>query len=67
VLALAVGFASALVIAGDIVLLGSRQHTAIMNLQLGELAPLRDAIKSDTLSVLSFEAGLFGWMALART
>jgi hypothetical protein len=30
--ALAFGFASALVIAGDIVLLGSRQHTAIMNL-----------------------------------
>ena len=33
--------------------------------QLGELAPLRDAIKSDTLSVLSFEFGLFGWMALS--
>jgi hypothetical protein len=33
--------------------------------QLGELAPLRDAIKSDTLSVLSFEVGLFGWMALS--
>jgi hypothetical protein len=34
--------------------------------QLGELAPLGDAIKSDTLSVLSFELGLFGWMALAH-
>jgi uncharacterized protein DUF4396 len=34
--------------------------------QTGELAPLRDAIKSDTLSVLSFEVGLFGWMALAH-
>lgn len=33
--------------------------------QVGQLAPLRDAIKSDTLSVLSFEVGLFGWMALA--
>jgi hypothetical protein len=32
--------------------------------QVGEVAPLRDAIKSDTLSVLSFEIGLFGWMAL---
>jgi hypothetical protein len=31
--------------------------------QLGRLAPLGDAIKSDTLSVLSFEVGLFGWMA----
>jgi hypothetical protein len=34
--------------------------------QLGELAPLGDAIKSDTLSVLSFEVGLFGWMAVAH-
>jgi len=34
--------------------------------QLGQLAPVRDAIKSDTLSVLSFEIGLFGWMALAH-
>jgi Domain of unknown function (DUF4396) len=34
--------------------------------QLGELAPLHDAIKSDTLSVLSFEVGLFGWMALSH-
>ena len=34
--------------------------------QVGELAPLGDAIKSDTLSVLSFEVGLFGWMALAH-
>jgi hypothetical protein len=34
--------------------------------QLGEVAPLRDAIKSDTLSVLSFEVGLFGWMALSH-
>ena len=32
--------------------------------QTGQLAPLWDAIKSDTLSVLSFEVGLFGWMAL---
>lgn len=32
--------------------------------QLGKLSPLGDAIKSDTLSVLSFEVGLFGWMAL---
>ena len=32
--------------------------------QVGELAPLGDAIKSDTLSVLSFEVGLFGWMAI---
>ena len=30
------------------------------------MAPLRDAIKSDTLSVLSFEVGLFGWMALSQ-
>jgi hypothetical protein len=34
--------------------------------QLGRLAPLGDAIKSDTLSVLSFEVGLFGWMAFAE-
>src|SRR6266550_8012598 len=32
--------------------------------QVGRLAPLGDAIKSDTLSVLSFEVGLFGWMAI---
>ena len=32
--------------------------------QVGRLAPLGDAITSDTLSVLSFEVGLFGWMAL---
>jgi hypothetical protein len=30
------------------------------------LAPLVDAIKSDTLAVLSFEVGLFGWMVLAQ-
>jgi hypothetical protein len=34
--------------------------------QVGKLAPLGDAMKSDTLSVLSFEAGLFGWMAIAH-
>ena len=34
--------------------------------QFGKLAPFRDAIKSETLSVLSFEVGLFGWMALAH-
>jgi hypothetical protein len=34
--------------------------------QVGRLAPVGDAIKSDTLSVLSFEVGLFGWMALAQ-
>ena len=34
--------------------------------QVGRLAPLGDAIKSDTLSVLSFEVGLFGWMAVAE-
>jgi hypothetical protein len=34
--------------------------------QVGRLAPLGDAIKSDTLSVLSFQVGLFGWMALAH-
>lgn len=34
--------------------------------QVGSLAPLRDAIKSETLSVLTFEVGLFGWMALAH-
>jgi hypothetical protein len=34
--------------------------------QFGELSPLGDAIKSDTLSVLSFELGLFSWMALAH-
>jgi hypothetical protein len=32
---------------------------------VGQLAPLRDAIKSDTLSVLGFEVGLFGWMAVS--
>jgi len=44
------------------------QYFAIAPLrgQVGQLAPLRDAIKSDTLSVLSFEVGLFGWMALAQ-
>jgi hypothetical protein len=44
------------------------QYFAIAPLrgQIGELAPLRDAIKSDTLSVLSFEVGLFGWMALSH-
>jgi hypothetical protein len=34
--------------------------------QVGQLAPLGDAIKSDTLSVLSFEVGLFGWMAISH-
>jgi Domain of unknown function (DUF4396) len=34
--------------------------------QVGQLAPLGDAIKSDTLSVLGFEVGLFGWMAVAH-
>jgi hypothetical protein len=34
--------------------------------QVGRLAPLGDAIKSDTLSVLSFEVGLFGWMAVGE-
>jgi hypothetical protein len=33
--------------------------------QVGQLAPLRDAINSDTLSVLGFEVGLFGWMAVS--
>jgi hypothetical protein len=33
--------------------------------QVGRLAPLRDAIRSDTLSVLGFEVGLFGWMAVS--
>jgi hypothetical protein len=44
------------------------QYFAIAPLrgQLGKLAPLGDAIKSDTLSVLSFEVGLFGWMALTQ-
>lgn len=34
--------------------------------QVGRLAPFGDAIRSDTLSVLSFEVGLFGWMALVQ-
>jgi hypothetical protein len=34
--------------------------------QVGQLTPLEDPIKSDTLSVLSFEVALFGWMALAQ-
>lgn len=34
--------------------------------QVGRFAPLPDAIRSDTLTVLSFEAGLFAWMALAH-
>ena len=34
--------------------------------QVGRLAPLGDAIRSDTLSVLGFEVGLFGWMAVAH-
>jgi hypothetical protein len=44
------------------------QYFAIAPLrgQVGRLDPLRDAITSDTLSVLSFEVGLFGWMALAH-
>jgi hypothetical protein len=44
------------------------QYFAIAPLrgQVGEFAPLRDAIKSETLSVLSFEVGLFGWMAVAQ-
>jgi hypothetical protein len=44
------------------------QYFAIAPLrdQVGQLAPLGDAIKSDTLSVLSFEVGLFGWMAVAH-
>jgi uncharacterized protein DUF4396 len=29
-------------------------------------AALRDAIKADTLSLLAFELGMFGWMAIAR-
>src|SRR5690349_18847837 len=31
-----------------------------------DVRDLANAIKSDTLSVLSFEVGLFGWMALAH-
>jgi Domain of unknown function (DUF4396) len=44
------------------------QYFAIAPLrgQVGRLAPLGDAIKSDTLSVLSFEVGLFGWMGFAQ-
>jgi Domain of unknown function (DUF4396) len=44
------------------------QYFAIAPLrgQVWQLAPLRDAIRSDTLSVLSFEFGLFGWMALSH-
>lgn len=44
------------------------QYFAIapMRGQLGELGPLRDAVKADTLSILSFEIGLFGWMALSH-
>jgi hypothetical protein len=44
------------------------QYFAIAPLrgQVGRLAPLGDAIKSDTLSVLGFEVGLFGWMAFAH-
>ena len=34
--------------------------------QVGKLAPLPDAIKADTLSILSFEVGLFGWMAIVH-
>jgi hypothetical protein len=34
--------------------------------QIGQLAPLPDAIKADTLSILSFEIGLFGWMAIVH-
>src|SRR5437870_10702855 len=34
--------------------------------QVGQLSQLGEEIKSDTLSVLSFEVGLFGWMALAH-
>ena len=43
------------------------QYFAIAPLrnQVGQLAPLGDAIKSDTLSILGFEVGLFGWMAIA--
>jgi hypothetical protein len=44
------------------------QYFAIAPLrnQVGQLAPLGDAIKSDTLSILGFEVGLFGWMAIAH-
>jgi Domain of unknown function (DUF4396) len=34
--------------------------------QVGKLAPLGDAIKSEPLSELRFEGGLFGWMALCH-
>jgi hypothetical protein len=34
--------------------------------EVGQLAPLGDAIRSDTLSVLGFEVGLFGWMAVVH-
>src|SRR6266516_3912546 len=46
--------------------LRARGHRRRVDRLGGRLAPLGDAIKSDTLSVLSFEVGLFGWMALAQ-
>jgi hypothetical protein len=34
-----------------------------MNSQLPRLAAFKNAIKADTLSLIAFEIGLFGWMA----
>ena len=43
------------------------QYFAIVPMrQLGPWQELKEAIKADTLSLVAFELGMFGWMALPR-
>ncbi|WP_242705618.1 DUF4396 domain-containing protein [Pontibacillus sp. ALD_SL1] len=37
-----------------------------MNQEAGILGNLKDAIKADTLSLIAFEIGMFGWMAIVH-
>lgn len=37
-----------------------------MNKQQGKLKALKNAIKADTLSLIAFEIGMFGWMAIVH-
>lgn len=37
-----------------------------MNKQKGKLTALKKAIKADTLSLIAFEVGMFGWMAIVH-
>ncbi|WP_231746924.1 DUF4396 domain-containing protein [Lentibacillus sp. JNUCC-1] len=37
-----------------------------MNKKNGKIATLKNAIKADTLSLIAFEIGMFGWMAIVH-